>query len=138
MKLRKLVSIILSGCFMATTIPSDAWGRKYTEIQLSSDSFIISIKATDTTTHDKAISGLLTRASEVTVRNGYKYFVVTDKQDHSAIHSSSYLNMFGVGSATATHHLSKVPHGQLTIKCYKADPGNKDAIDAEFFLANKK
>lgn len=138
MKLSKLVNLMLFSCFMLTTIPSDAWGRKYSEIQLSSDSFIISIKATETTSHDKALSGLLTRAAEVTLRNDYKYFVITDQKDHSAITSSSYLNSFGIGSARATHHVSKVPHGQLTIKCYKTDPDSKDAIDAAFFLKNKK
>lgn len=125
MNLRKIVTIMLFGVFTTALIPSHAMGRKYSEIQLTPDTFIISIRATDTTTQDKAMSGMLTRASEVTLRNGYKYFTITDKQDHPEIRRSSY-------------KLTTVNHGQMTIKCYKKDPGSNNPIDAEFFLANKK
>jgi hypothetical protein len=137
MKFRKIFTIMLFGCFTTASISSHALGRKYSEIRLSSDTFIVSIKATNTTTPDKALSGLLTRAAEVTIKNGYKYFIITDKQDQSDIRSSSYFDTFGSG-AIASHKTTKVPHGQMTIKCFKTNPKANDAIDAKFFLENKK
>jgi len=125
MRFKRMFYILLFGYFMTAMIPSHAMGRKYSEIQLSPDSFIISINATTTTSPEKANNGLLTRASEVTLRNGYKYFTIIDKKDNSE-HVYDYWT------------IRKVPHREITIKCFKNDRGVNNPIDAEFFLQNKK
>lgn len=134
MKIKKTLVVMLFLCFVMTSISSYAtMGRKYSEIQLAPDTFIIGIQATETTSPDKALSGLLTRAAEVTLRNGYKYFTVTHAEDQSELKSSSY---FGYGSGSTK--VSKIPHGQMTIKCFANQSKSNDYIEAEFFLKNKK
>ena len=124
---------LMSVSFIATSISVEAFGRKYSEMQLSSDTFIVSIKATDTTTQNKSISGLLTRSAEITIRNGYNYFIVTDTQDQSDFKDSLSMNSY-----TAILKTSKIPHRQITIKCFKSQPKVDNAIDAQIFLDSKK
>lgn len=115
------------------SIQVQAFGRKYSEMQLTSDTFIISIKATETTSQNKALSGLLTRAAEVTLKNGYNYFVVIDTKDQSEVQGT-----WVYGYSVTTHRSSKIPHGQITIKCFKKQPKENNSVDAQLFLEKKQ
>ncbi len=99
---------------------SYAFGRKYSQIQISPDAFIVTIQGTKSTTLETALSGLMTRASEITLKNQCKYFVVTSNIDHSIVSSKKTIDMC------------------ITIKCFQEKP-KEDlvAIDAQFFLDNK-
>ncbi len=133
MLLKTIFTSLMLVFFTTTSIPVQAFGRKYSEMQLSSDIFIVSIKATETTTQNKAISGLLTRAAEITIRNGCHYFIVIDSQDQSDFKDSLIASNY-----TAVLKSSKIPHRQITIKCFKSQPTGDNAIDAKIFLDNKK
>ncbi len=98
--------------FTMTSTQAQAFGRKYSEMQLTSDTFIISIKATEETSKNKALSGLLTRAAEVTLKNGYNYFVIIDAEDQSESKDTVVMNYGWIHSATRKS--STIPHGQIT------------------------
>lgn len=79
----------------------------------------------------------LTRASELTLKNGYKYFVVKETIDQSSTQDYSHLN-YNSGWATATTEKVKKPGVSLSIKCYKENPAGIDCIDAQYFLRHNK
>lgn len=119
-------------CFLLTSMQAHAFGRKYSDMQLSADTFIISITATESTSQNKAFSGLLTRAAEVTLKNGYSYFVIIDSQDQSE--AKHIYGWFGKSPRKS----SKIPHGQITIKCFKEQPQENNIVDAQLFLDKNK
>lgn len=135
MNYKIIFSVLLAVCF---SIPSYAsiWGRKYSEIKLSEDTYIVTIRATSTTTPDKALSGLLTRAAEITLNNGYRYFIVTENRDLSDKQDCLEFN-WGSGFASATQKTKTIPHGQIAIKCFKTNPHKDFSIEAKSFLEFK-
>lgn len=65
--------ILLSGC--AYYGPSGLFGG-YTETALNEDTYKVSYRGNGYCTRDQAADYLLRRAAELTLNNGYKYFVI--------------------------------------------------------------
>ena len=130
---KRIAFTLLFASFLLPSISSHAFGRQYSEIKLSPDTFVVNIRATSTTTAEQAYSGLLTRASELTLNNGYKYFVVTENAD-----KSDYVNHTAANIFSSSTHAKRIPHTQMTIKCYAEKPSVENVIEANFFLENKK
>ncbi len=122
--MRKLFFILLTLMLSLSSI-SHAFGRKYSHMQIAPDSFIVTIQGTKSTTLDVALSGLMTRASEITLKNNCKYFIVTSNIDHTTISKGRFSEIKKIEMC-------------ITIKCFKEQP-KEDlvAVDADFFLKNK-
>lgn len=136
----KIKSIIYSICLALLTLlstPLEAWGRKYSDMQLSENTFIISIQATETTTAQKALKGLMTRAAEVTIKNNYRYFVITKQESDTVIKNTT---------KTTTHENSScvdvvttnIPNGSIWIHCFENAPQDVEYVDACVVLGHKK
>jgi hypothetical protein len=98
------------------------FGRTYTQMQTAPDAFVIIIKGR-VSNLDKVISGLMTRASEVTIANGYHYFVITSEMDEPLGKSGFFVN--------------QMPGRSIMIKCFKEEPKDMQFTDAHFFLKGK-
>lgn len=134
------------------------FGGGYSEIITNPDSFIVTFKGNTYTSQERALRYVLLRASELTIKNGYKYFVVissldqTSSYNYSNTHAnasgsaniytySNHANAQGKGSGSSSTYSGVIvkPGTSIRIKCYKANPGIDDAIDAEFYWkANKE
>lgn len=122
--MRKLFFALLT-LLLSFSSTSHAFGRKYSQMQIAPDSFIVTIQGTKSTTLDQALSGLMTRASEITLKNNCKYFVVTSNIDHTTISKGRYSTIKKIDMC-------------ITIKCFKEQPKDDAvAVDADFFLKNK-
>lgn len=152
---RVFFSLLSVSLLMAS--PSHAFGRKYSQVQVAPDVFVVTIVGTKTTTYEKALSGLLTRASELTLAHGYKYFTVAASANQTktstvscgqeyfsgSLVPSSIINLFGnnlygMSSSVAYAYTMTELGGCMTIKCYKEKPEIEGVVDADFFLETKK
>lgn len=122
--MKKTMFVLLTALVSYSSVShASGFGRKYSQIQTSSDTFIITIGGKPSTTLDKAWAGLMTRASEVTINHGYNYFVITSS-------SNEVLGKPGF-------FFQEMPGRSITIKCFKEKPNAAEVTDAHFFLKNK-
>ena len=121
MRYLAFVLLLFSLSFPST---SHAFGRKYSHMQIAQDSFIVTIRGTKSTTLEQALSGLITRASEITLKSDYRYFIVTSNIDHTTMTQGRFSTNKNIDMC-------------ITIKCYKEEPKEAVSIDANFFLKNK-
>lgn len=145
------ISMILVGC--ATKYkPIGFLGEGYSEIRTKPDSFIVTFKGNSATPAEKVYQYALTRASEITLNNGYKYFHVTSNKDQSRktdykkthTNSSTEVDTRGFAdlevdnSSTVTSYTETVvrPAIYLEVKCFAQMPESLDVIDAKYFLDN--
>lgn len=151
------VILFLTSC--ATGYHSQGFlGGGYSEITTNPDSFIVTFKGNGYTSQERALRYVLLRASELTIKNSYKYFVVVSSLDQTSSYKysntyadtsgsastyaySNYANTLVKGSGSSSTYSGVVvkPGTSIRIKCYKEKPQNDDAIDAEFYWkANKE
>ncbi|MES2199861.1 MAG: hypothetical protein V4489_06810 [Chlamydiota bacterium] len=145
-----VVIVFLTGC--STTYHSQGFFGGYSEIQTNPDSFIVLFKGNRYTSSEKVMKYVLLRASELTIQNGYKYFVVLDSSDQSsgyqysntytrASASASSYNCYNYsntrvrGSESSNTYSGTVikPGTSIRIKCFMEDPLHEDSINAEFY-----
>jgi hypothetical protein len=144
--------LTLNGC--ATRYHSIGFNGGYSEINTSQDSFVVTFKGNRYTSSEKVLQYALTRASELTVARGFKYFSVISSVDQTQgydyshttsnmngsmnCYDSSYFNHSHLSgstfSSTEKGSISK-PGLRLSVKCYRDEP-DIDFIDAEYFLQN--
>ena len=107
-------------------------GQGYSEIMVSQDSFVVSYKGNAFTPPQDVLRYSLLRAAELTLRAGYKYFVVLSSVDQTT--SSNYLNAltqsgtFTVNSGTMVH-----PGASIKIRCLNDKPTDAEYFDAQFY-----
>lgn len=152
--LSALLIIFFSGC--ATSYQPDGLTGGFKEVQLAEDVFKVSFKGNAYTDKERATDYALLRAGEVTLKYGYKYFVVMDAQNYSKTGSyttpttyNTYGNISGYGNTAyysgttyaaggQTYTTSK-PRSSNTIKCFKTKPRiNAQAYNAEFLVKSIK
>lgn len=156
----KLRILFITAAFFLTSCatmyqPVSFFHGGYSEIVTSQDSFYVTFKANQCTSNDKVMKYALRRASELTIKNGYDYFVINSSVDNSSYtnyiskensasksndmyfhrHSSHSLNN-KCSTTTTTSGIICRPAITLKIKCYKTPPKDEDAIDARYYLAN--
>jgi len=100
----------------------------FSETQLSNDIFNVSFKGNGYTSREKVSDFALLRSGELTLNNGYQYFIILNSEkyiDHSSYTSSS--------RGDTTHYYK--PSANNTIKCFKnANSKNK----CNFFEVSSK
>jgi hypothetical protein len=127
------LALVLSSC--ATAYQKEGATGGYTETQLDTNVFQVTFSGNGYTARQRATDFALLRSAELTLENGYNYFVIIDANQYSK--NSSYTTPTTTyGSATAygntaygsattyggqTYHISK-PRASNTIVCFKEKP----------------
>jgi hypothetical protein len=142
--------LVLSGC--ATQYHSAGMTGGYSETQLQTNLFSVSFDGNAYTRKGRATDLALLRCAELTIRSGYRYFVILDSATESstayintptAYQSSASVQSFGnvaygnattVGGGSVAVPLVK-PSASFSIMCFSASPGGSlYAYDADFLL----
>lgn len=127
------IAVILSAC--ATAYQKAGATGGYTETQLDTNVFQVSFRGNGYTARQRASDFTLLRSAELTIENGFNYFVVIDASQYTK-NSSFTTPTTTYGSATAygntaygsattyggqTFHVTK-PRATNTIVCFKEKP----------------
>ncbi len=145
-----LLAVILSGC--ATAYQRQDFTGGYSETRLAENIFQISFRGNGYTSRERASDFSLLRSAEVTIENGYQYFIIVESEKYSKTDlyttpSTSYTTgsaysygNYAYGSGTTTTHggqtyrISK-PRANNIILCFKDKPDVNGLIfDAEFVV----
>lgn len=103
--------LLLAGC--ATGYHSLGFTGGYSDIQLSENSFKVSFVGNGHTLQDQAVDFALLRSSDISLRHGFKYFVINGIESHTR---KSYIATgYGVSSVTR-------PRANVIITCYHKKP----------------
>lgn len=97
-----LIGFILSGC--ATGYQKQGWTGGYNESQLQKDMFRVSFKGNAFVNQEKVEDYLLLRCAEITIDNGFDYFVILDQDNYAEV--SSYTTPTNIESQSSTHGTS--------------------------------
>jgi len=149
-----LLAILLAGC--ATQYQAQGLSGGYTDTQLGENIFQVSFRGNGYTPSERAADFALLRAAEVTMENGFRYFVVvesgrdasvsaftTPTQSYTTGSAYSYGNT-AYGSATTTTYggqtfFIRTPSATNTILCFKEKPEIAGLVfDAEFVTKSLK
>jgi len=87
----------------------------YSDYKIAEDRFVVTFRANEFTPQEKVLEYALKRAAVLTLKQGFRYFVVLEQAD----------------SAKDLHY----PSLRLVIQCYAEPPLEKESIDAPVFLA---
>lgn len=108
--------VALAGC--ATHYQKETvFSNGYSDYRVSDDRFVVTFRANEFTPAEKVMKYALKRASELTLKQGYRYFVVIEQTDSGK-------------------HLS-YPSLRLLIQCHQNPPADRESIDAAQFLAKR-
>ena len=129
------IVIALTGC--ATSYHRlNYTGEGYSEILTNPDSFIVTFKGNVCTSPETVAQYALLRAAELTLKNGYKYFIVNSSIDQTA--SFNYNSFRASASASNINAVSfsntlVKPGASIFVKCFKEKPQIDGSIDAEYY-----
>ncbi len=145
------VAIFIQGC--ATTYQRAGLTGGYSETQLDENVFKVSFRGNGYTERERVSDFTLLRSAELTLENGYKYFVIIDANSYTSnstyttpttSHTTGSANVYGnsvYGRATTTttggqtYNISK-PSSSNTIVCFKEKPDSGFSYNAEFIYKN--
>ena len=146
-----LVTIFIQGC--ATAYQRTGFTGGYSETQLDENVFKVSFRGNAYTGRERVSDFTLLRSAELTLENGYKYFVIIDANSYTSnstyttpttSHTTGSAYGYGnsaYGSATTTttggqtYNISK-PSSSNTIVCFKEKPNVGFSYNAEFIYKN--
>ncbi|MDJ0651440.1 MAG: hypothetical protein QNJ27_00260 [Simkaniaceae bacterium] len=145
--------LIFTGC--ATSYQPEGLDGGYSETLMAHDTYIVTFKGNEFTSHEQSIRYALKRASELTLYSGYKYFSISSSVNHSEQiaysntyeNASSQVDVYGYSSSMqgqcegsssirSFSGITTKPAVSILIKCYHEKPKNIETVDARFFLAN--
>lgn len=146
-------ALLLSAC--ATTYQSQGFTGGYTETQLDVNVFRVSFNGNAYTSRDRVADFTLLRSAELTLENGYKYFVVVDATNYSkqglvntpqTTTTNANVNVYGntaYGTATSTttggnSYVISKPGASNTIVMLEEKPTGTYAYNAEFLAKSLK
>jgi len=151
-----IITCVISGC--ATTYKPVGLTGGYSDTKLQDDVYQISFKGNAHTGSDKVKDFALLRAAELTLDNGYKYFIILEGSNTTKTgvyttpvqaNTTGNVNMYGnTGTYTGTTYYSggqtyiyNKPIYSLMIKCLKEKPEESgifvyDAIQIKENLSN--
>lgn len=122
------VAIILVGCFGATPYQPIRWNGGYMDSKVQQDTWNVGFNANGNTSITTANNYLLYRCAEITVQNGFDYFVVTAGQSDI---THAVAGPYGHGYTVAK------PSFNVTIKCGKGSkPEGNYSYDAREIMSN--
>jgi len=116
------IVIILSSC--STRYHKKAYNGGYSEIQFDSNLFQVSFKGNSRTSMEKTVDYALLRSSQVTLKNGYNYFVIIKGNQYVKKYNHLHFDYFGPYS-----HTIHKPRVTFKIRCYTDKP-EKFSYDA--------
>jgi hypothetical protein len=139
---------LVAGC--ATTYQPMAFSGGYSETALAENVFKVSFAGNGYIGADTVSDYALLRSAEVTIENGFRYFIITDERSYSTnstfttpTTTNAYVTGYGnsaYGTATTyggqTYNVSK-PSSSNLIVCFKDKPEGF-AFDAEFVSKSLK
>lgn len=149
-----VISIILSGC--STTYQKQSFTGGFSETQLSENIFQVTFKGNAYTSRERASDFTLLRSAELSLENGFKYFIIVDSEKYTktSTHTtptSSYTTgsaygsgNYAYGSATTTTtggqtYVYSKPRSTNTIVGFKEKPeGSGLVYEAEFVIKSIK
>jgi hypothetical protein len=135
------LSFALAACIGPT--PYQAKGRTggYSQTRLAGNIFVIYFSGNVRAGRERVDDFLLLRASEVTLAEGYAYFIIGeednyDTQTQHALPATMQTTFYG-NTATSTitggqSFMVSKPHGSILIHCFKERPVHQIAHDAQF------
>lgn len=149
-----LLIAFLTGC--ATEYQPNGFTGGFSETQLGENVFRVSFRGNGHTSTERAADFSMLRAAEITLENGFKYFIVVDSKDDASLStfttpttSQTTASAYGVGNhayGTAytttnggnTFIISR-PRVANTIVCFKEKPEDKGIVyDADFLVDSIK
>lgn len=122
-----VASLLVFGCGATAYQPYSLTGG-YSDKKLSEDEFIIAFNGNIRTDEDRAIHFTMLRAAEITLNNGYKYFVIeqgtfkllsNERHIDGTAYSPAYINSAG-----------NAAHTYILIKCHMTIPAGVQSYDA--------
>jgi hypothetical protein len=138
-----ILSLILVGC--ATGYHSSGFTGGFNEMKLQDDIYKVGFSGNAYTGQERAKNFTLLRSAELTLENGYSYFIILD--NNSAISTSTYTTpitatttgtAYGYGSSANYYGTTNVSGGEtyqynkpstnMTIKCFKEKPENINSL----------
>jgi hypothetical protein len=151
MKIKLISSIIISALLVScsTGYHSRNFAGGYSEIRTNPDSFIITFTGNSYTSSERVFKYSLLRASELTLKNEYAYFIIVSSVDQSSSYNYSnitntineiasvYNNSSQSYGSTSVYSGTVVkPGASIAIKCFKEKPQFEESFDAKFYWEN--
>lgn len=122
-----LLGMFLSGC--ATSYQSQGYtGEGYYESRTGENTFEVSFRGNRHTPRERVVDFSLLRSSEVTIENGFRYFIVSYSRNDLLYYTSGDRNQ-----------TLQFPRTINLIRCFKEKPeGPGDIFDAELVKKSLK
>ncbi|PIQ09205.1 MAG: hypothetical protein COW71_07505 [Ignavibacteriales bacterium CG18_big_fil_WC_8_21_14_2_50_31_20] len=122
-----IVLLLLSGC-------ATSYENGYSETRIDDNCYRVSFDGNKKTTTTRAMDLALLRASELTLENGYKYFIVVDdKQNTDDNYTPSMSSTYKGKTYTTNAIYSTTRSSTITIVCYLEKPDNSNIVyNAEY------
>ena len=147
MQIAVLAALLLAGC--ATPYQRTGFSGGFSETRLQENAFSVSFRGNGYTSRERSTDFALLRCAELTLENGFKFFVITDSAQDTktayyntggssqtygtvnTIGNTSYgsFNTYHSGSTTVPIHK---PRSAYTIFCFKEKPEGAMAFDAAY------
>ena len=127
-----LSALLLAGC-STSYHQKGFFGDGYTDYRVNQDKFAVTFRGNEYTDSEDVRRFALTRAAELTLQNGFRYFKVLSEKDVSrqAVETSTTEH----DESVVTRKVKKQAPGiDLMIRCFDQEPDG-DAIDAREFLS---
>ncbi len=116
--------LLAGGC--ATPYEARQRDQGYSEFRVATDVFSVSFRANTSTPEEEVDKYLLRRAAELTLDNGFRFYIVLSEKERTRSSSIGY---------SAVKIPLVAPAASIWIRCYADRPSAHDlAIDAELFL----
>jgi hypothetical protein len=128
-----LAVILLSSC--ATPYQNSGFAGGFEETKISENSYRVSFRGNGYSSSHRAVDFNLLRSAELTVRDGYEYFIVLDGQD--SVDKSLYFNP-GSLNVAPTYGMITKPRASNVITMLHLKPEGVFSYHASTVVANLK
>ena len=147
-----VVGLFLGGC-SSKYQPYGYFNGGYSEVLTTKDSFKVNFRGNSYTNEDTVMKYALRRASELSIINGYQYFIVVSskdltvtkkyentqnnvKQKHDQKRDSNSFETLTSTSKTIGENVA--PGVSLSIKCFSVMPKEGEVVDAMYYLLHNE
>ena len=124
-----LVMAFIGGC--ATIYQPEGFNGGYSDTRLDENVFNISFRGNAYIIEQKVYDFALLRSAEVTLNNGYKYFIITEDNGHT-IDNNTYTSPKNIKHLTFWGNASSL----ITIMCFKEKPTNGISYNADLIYSS--
>ena len=124
--------LLLAGC-STSYHEKGFFGDGYSDYRVNQDKFAVTFRGNEYTDSEDVRRFALTRAAELTLQNGFRYFKILSEKDISR--KATETSTTEHDESIFTRKVNKQSPGiDLMIRCYDQEPDG-DAIDAREFLS---